>query len=123
MLVMRMTVLMFVRMVMRMIVMLMSVMVAVFVGMLMAVVCMRVVMLMREVDIKFYASDGKLLPARNMEMPAVELELLQLAFELGRIHAEVEQRGDEHVAGDAADEVEVKCFHSGETSAFIWLAA
>jgi hypothetical protein len=71
----------------------------------------RVVMLIREVDIKLHAGDARLLPARNVEMVAVQLEFLQLAFEPAGVHAEVEQRGDEHVAGDAAEEVEIKRLH------------
>ena len=70
-----------------------------------------VVMLVREVDIELHAGDGGLLAARNVEMIAVELEFLQFAFQPVGVHAEVEQRGDEHVAGDAAEEVEVKNFH------------
>ena len=83
------------------------------------VMCMAVFVLvvMREVDIKLHASDGGFLPARNMEMPAVELELLQLTFEFGGVHAEIEQRGDKHVAGDAAEEVEIKNFHGEFISA------
>ncbi len=76
-----------------------------------------------EMNIKFHAGDGGFLPARNVKVIAVELELFQLAFELARVHAEIEQRGDEHVSGDAAEEVEVKGFHFSETSALIWLAA
>ena len=52
-------------------------------GML-VLVLMRVVMLMREVDIEFHAGDGGFLLARNVQMIAVELELFQLAFELVR---------------------------------------
>ena len=44
-------------------------------------------------------------------MVPVQLELLQFALKLARIHAEVEQRGDKHVSGNAADEVEVENFH------------
>ena len=82
-----------------------------------------VVMLMCDVDIKLHAGDGGFLLARNVEMVAVEFELLQFAFKLVRVHAEVEQRGDEHVAGNAAEKVEVKQFHGCETRALIWLAA
>ena len=46
-----------------------------------------------------------------MKVVAVELEFLQLALQLFGVHAEIEQRGDEHVARDAAKNVEVKRFH------------
>ena len=44
-------------------------------------------------------------------MVAVELELFQLTFKAARIHANVEQRADKHIASDAADQVEIECFH------------
>ena len=70
-----------------------------------------VVVIMREVNIKFHAGDGGFLPARDVQMIAVELELLQFALQLLRIHAEVEQRGDKHVARDTAKNIEIKGFH------------
>ena len=87
---------------------LMLMVMSMFVAVLMIVVML---MFMREVDIKLHASDGGFLSARDVEMIAVELELFQLAFEFAGVHAEVEQRGDEHVASNAAEEVEVKSFH------------
>ena len=84
---------------------------------------MRVVMVVREVDIEFDAGNGGFLSARNVQVIAVELEFLQLAFEFVRIHAKVEQRGDEHVTGDAAKNIEVQRFHFEATKALIWLAA
>src|SRR5262249_3956661 len=59
---------------------------------------------------------GTLLP-RDVEVIAVEFELFQFAFQFARVHAEVEQRGDEHVAGNAADEVEVERLHAKVISA------
>jgi hypothetical protein len=57
------------------------------------VMCMAVFVLvvMREVDIKLHAGDGGFLPVRNVQMIAVELEFLQLTFEFGGVHAEIEQ--------------------------------
>jgi len=83
------------------------------------VICMAmfVLVVMREVDIKLHAGDGGFLPVRNVQMIAVELELLQLTFEFGGVHAEIKQRGDKHVAGDAAEEVEIKNFHGEFISA------
>ena len=99
----------------------MRMIVVMFVLMMLMAVIVR--MFTREVDIKFHAGYGGFLLARNVEMIAAEFELLQLAFQFVRIHAEVEQRGDKHIAGDAAEKVEVKNFHCRETSALIWLAA
>jgi len=81
-----------------------------------------VVMFMRQVNIEFYPGDGRFLLARNVEMIAVELEFFQLAFEPARVHAQVQQRGDEHVAGNAADEIEIEDIHF-YAKALIWLAA
>ena len=58
-----------------------------------------VVVMPDQVDIEFHAGDGGFLLARNVEVIAVELQLFQLAFQLARVHAQVNQRGDEHVAG------------------------
>ena len=79
--------------------------------MAMRVLVVVVFMVMREVNVKFYAGDGRFLLARDMQVIAVELEFHQLAFEPLRVHAEVQQRGDKHVTGDAADEVEIEGFH------------
>jgi len=70
-----------------------------------------VVMIMREVNIEFHSGDGRFLLARNVEVVAAEFELFQLTFKPARIHAQVQQRPNEHVAGDAADEVEIEVFH------------
>ncbi len=103
------------------------VMLMIAVGMVVMTMPVRVVVMMlvcmREVNVKLDASDGRLLLARDVEVPAIELELVQLAFELARIHTEIQQRGDEHVAGNAAEQVEVKSLHASARSALIWLAA
>ena len=75
-----------------------------------------------QMDIKLHAGDAGIMFARDVEMIATEFQLLQLALQLARIRAEVNQRADEHVAADAAENVEVKRFHLS-TSALIWLAA
>ena len=64
-----------------------------------------------QMDIKLHAGDAGFLLARDVEMIAVEFQLLQLALQLARIRAEVNQRADEHVAADAAENVEIKRFH------------
>jgi hypothetical protein len=93
---------------------------------------MVVFMVMRQVHVEFDSGDGGFLPERNMEVVAVELEFLQLAFEFFGVHAKIEQGGDEHVASDAADEVQVKSFCHAMLrgshrplphTALIWLAA
>ena len=65
----------------------------------------------RQMHVELHAGDGRFFAARNVQVIAVELELLQFALKFFGVHAEVEQRGDEHVAGDAAENVEVKRLH------------
>jgi len=96
----------------------MRVAVVVMVFVLMAVtVVMRVVafvvmiVVVREVDIELDAGDAGLLRFGDVQVVAVELELFQFARELVGIHAKVNECGDKHVAGDAAEGVEVKGFH------------
>jgi hypothetical protein len=75
-----------------------------------------------QMDIKLHAGDAGFLLARNVQMITAEFQFLQLAFQLAGIRAEVNQRADEHVAADAAEDVEIKRFHFS-ASALIWLAA
>ena len=79
------------------------------------IVIVIVAMRVGQMHIELHAVDAGLLFALNMQVITVELEFLQLAFEFVRIHAKVEQRGNEHVTGDAAENIEVKRFH-GECS-------
>jgi hypothetical protein len=72
---------------------------------------MRMLVVMSKVNVKFHPGNGRFLLARNVEVIAVEPEFFQFTFKFLGIHSKVEQRGNEHVAGDAADEVEVKDFH------------
>ena len=83
-----------------------------------------VAVVVREVDIKLHTRDGGFFTAQYVQMVAVQLELLQLALQLGCVHAQVKQRANEHVAGDAAKNIEIECFHlDSATRALIWLAA
>ena len=85
----------------------------------------------REVDVKLCAGDAALGGAGDVEVIAAQPEFGQPGFQLLRIEAEVKQSAEEHVAADAADQVEVKRLHSaGEraylrwsASVLIWLAA
>jgi hypothetical protein len=73
-------------------------------------------------DIELHTSDAGFLPARDVKMITVEFQLLQFTFQLAIIRAEVNQRADEHVAADAAEQIKVKRFHFS-SNALIWLAA
>jgi hypothetical protein len=70
-----------------------------------------------EMDIKLHAGDAGFLLARDVKMIAAERQLLQLSLQLAVIRAEINQRADEHVAADAAEDVEIKRFH-GDAGTF-----
>ena len=76
-------------------------------------VLMVVVVFMREMHIELDAGDALAFVLADVQMEAVEFEFLQLAREFVGVHAEVEQRADEHVAADAAEDVEIESFHLG----------
>ena len=65
----------------------------------------------RETHIKLDSGDVRLLSARDAQAPAVELELFQFALQSVSIDAKVNHRADEHVAADAAEDVEIKRGH------------
>ena len=87
------------------------------------VVVFVVMLMFAQVNIEFNAFDGRLLFARHVEVITLKLELSEFFFQLARIDAEIDQRADEHVAAEAAEDVEIKRFHEGWASALIWLAA
>ena len=75
---------------------------------------MRVVIVfvvMREMHVELHAFDGGFVLARDVKVVAVELEFGEFAFEFARVHAQINQRADEHVATDAAENIKVKRFH------------
>ena len=72
---------------------------------------MFVTMLVREMHVELHPFDGGLVRARDVEMVAGKLEFAELVFELVRVHAQINQRANEHVAADAAEDVEIKGFH------------
>ena len=59
------------------------------------------------------------------QMITPDAQLFQFTFKLSGFHAQVEQRANQHVAADAAEDVEVKGFHlfTHSASSLIWLAA
>jgi len=64
-----------------------------------------------EVNVELHALDAALGGAPVGEAVAVEVQLREPIFELAEIHAEIEQRTDEHVSAQAAEHIEVKGFH------------
>jgi hypothetical protein len=111
------------------------------VGMLVLVVVMRVrmivllmIMVVRmivavavivQVHVKLHAIDPGFLRALRMNVITLHFQGLKLAFEFLEIRPQVEHCPHEHVAADAAENVEVKRVHSSSpaANALIWLAA
>src|SRR6266567_6740538 len=64
-----------------------------------------------KVDIKLDPLDAGLVPARDMQVIAFQPQLLQLLFQPIGFYTQVEQRADKHIAADAAEDVQIQCFH------------
>ena len=71
-----------------------------------------VVMIFLEVDIELGTRDMCALLFRNVQVITVQAKFLQLVFEAVKVHAQVQQRAEKHVAADAAENVEVKRLHA-----------
>lgn len=69
------------------------------------------VMVMTEMDVKFDSADLRFLRAGDMQVPAIELQLFQFGLQAVGIDAKVDERADEHIAADAAEDVEIQGFH------------
>src|SRR5690242_1664543 len=89
-------------------------------GMIMCVVAMRVrfrmllgmimlvvMLIIRDVDIKFHARNATLKASREVKVVAVQVKLVQFAFELMRANPQVHQSADEHIAADTSEKIEV----------------
>jgi hypothetical protein len=70
-----------------------------------------VVMLVSQMNVKLHARDSLSFLPPDVQVIAVELQFLQFALQLARVHAQINQRANEHVAADAAENVEVKSLH------------
>lgn len=86
-----------------------------------------VAMFMREMNIEFDSFDSGLVGATDVQVISVQLEFPQLLFQFVRIDPQINERGDEHVAADATENIQVECFHLLRVGAcarpLIWLAA
>lgn len=77
-----------------------------------------------EVDIEFHTRKAGLFGAGHLQAIACQGQLSQLPLQLGGIGAQVQERPDQHVAADAAGQVEIEGFHwDCWARALIWLAA
>jgi hypothetical protein len=80
-----------------------------------------------EMDVELKAFDGRFVSAPRVQVKALHAQFFQLVFELVKVDAKINQGADEHIAADAAENIEVKSFHPSlerpAANAFIWLAA
>ena len=83
--------------------------VAVFMVMLVVVRVMGVIAC--QVHVEFCAGNAGLFLARAVKMVAFEFQFGQFLLQFMRIDAQIDQRADEHIAADAAEEIEVEGFH------------
>jgi deoxyribonuclease-4 len=72
-----------------------------------------------------HAGRARLLPTRAVQMESLQLQRPQLPFERAELDAQIEQRPEEHVPADSAENIQIKRFHSNSpaANALIWLAA
>jgi hypothetical protein len=70
-----------------------------------------VVMLVSQMNVKLHARDSLSFLPPDVQVIAIHLELREFTFQLARVHAQINQRANEHVAADAAENVEVKSLH------------
>jgi hypothetical protein len=89
-----------------------------FMNVLQAVVLMPVLMVgvvmavgLLDMHVELGARDRPPLLAADVQVKFMEAKFLQLAPQPARIHAQVKHRADEHVATDAAEDVEIERFH------------
>ena len=82
-----------------------------------------------QMHLKLGAADPASILARDMQVETVQVQLRQFGFQHAGFKAQVQHGPQEHVAADAAEEVEVKGFHTQIHStveaarALIWAAA
>ena len=68
-------------------------------------------MIVRQMNIELRSRDGASLLPRDVQMVFAQSKLPQLVLEGRSIHAQIQQGADKHVAADATEDIEVKCFH------------
>ena len=87
-------------------------------------------MLVLHMHIELRAGNAGFLPATDVQVITIEREFLQFLGQLPGIHAQIDERPDEHVTADSAKNIEIKSlggrvlFHDGFcASSLIWEAA
>src|SRR5437899_8252527 len=107
-------------------VLLFFVLVMVMVSMLVPVfMLVLMLMILLQMDVELHSLNIRLLLSSRMQVVALQLEFAQLPLQLFEVDAQIEHRANEHVAADAAENIQVNSLHfsSPAASALIWLAA
>ena len=81
-------------------------------GMLMFLMVMIMFVIILHMNVKFDAGDSRFLVTGNVKVISVQAQFLQFMIELMRVNSEVQERSDEHIAADAAENIEIESFHS-----------
>ena len=116
--------------------MLMLMRMLVFVVMMIRMVRGVSVMMVREVDVELHSFDIGFLLATGMEVVTLHAQFFQFVLQPVKIDAQIDQGAKEHVATDAAENIEIKGLHEcfvrlrpsgalaiSSASVLIWLAA
>jgi hypothetical protein len=82
-------------------------------------VCVDVLMFVfvRQMHVEFCPGDSSPLLARNMGVIFIETELFQFMFEPVWIDAEIDHCTNEHVATDAAEDIQIEGVHFSSPAA------
>ena len=64
-----------------------------------------------QVNVELRSFDLKTFGAFDVQVVTVEVQLREFVLELVKINAEIQHRADEHVAADAAEDVEIESLH------------
>ena len=104
----------------------MAVLRAISVNVFVRVMFMCVVFVFVEMHVELDAANVGFFGVDGVQMVTVEAQFFQFAVELRKIHAQINQRADKHIAAHAAENIEIQGFHviyGLAASALIWLAA
>lgn len=70
-----------------------------------------VFMFVRQMDVELNAINRRLFCADRVNVITVQPQFFQLVLEFVKIHPQVNQRADKHIATDPAEDIEIKGFH------------
>ncbi len=72
--------------------------------------------MLADMDVKLDSGDALFLASSGVQVVFVQAQLGELVLQLVEIQPQIQQRPDEHIAADAAEEIQVEGFHGGTLS-------